>query len=329
MIEILEAGLLSSLQDAGRAGYARWGIGRAGAADGPALQLANALVGNAADACAIECTLVGPRLRLHRAARIALTGAPLPRARCNRRPLPMWSAFDCPAGSVLELGPMAAGCRSYLAIDGGIDVAPWLGSRATDLNAKVGPLGRPLRKGDRVPLADAAPLTPAVPGWSVDPRPWFGPEATLRLQPASHTGRLDQPSLHALTHDSFVVGADSNRVGVRLQGPALHLRRPLELVSEAVVAGVMQLPPGGQPIVLLNEHPVTGGYPRIAQLAAVDLPRLAQHRPGDRLRFNWVTARQAREALNRQQQALERLQRNIARRLSTPEVVRACQPPST
>jgi len=110
--------------------------------------------------------------------------------------------------------------------------------------------------------------------------------------------------------------ADSNRVGARFQGPTLTLREPLELISEGVIAGVMQLPPGGQPIVLLNEHPVTGGYPRIAQLAAADLPRLAQRRPGDMLRFAWVTHEQAQQAYARQQRLLAQLLADIAHRLS-------------
>lgn len=317
MIEVLQPGLLSSLQDRGRPGFAQWGIGRAGAADLPALLLANALVGNDPSACAIELTLRGPRLRLHRTARIALTGAPLPRATCNDLPLAMWQAQVCPAGSVLELGPMPAGCRSYLAIGGGIEVPRWLGSRSTDLNAGVGAWeGRALRAGDRLPLGAEHALAPHVPRWSLDPRPWFDPASVLRLLPATHTAHLDDVSREALSSARFQLRADSNRVGARLQGPALQLRAPLELVSEAVIAGTMQLPPGGQPIVLLNEHPVTGGYPRIAQLAAVDLPHLAQRRPGDMLRFAWVTPDQAQQAVARQQRLLAQLLADIAQRLS-------------
>lgn len=317
MITVLDAGLLSSLQDRGRPGFARLGIGRAGAADLPALQLANALVGNPPDACAIEFTLRGPRLRLERAARIALTGAPLPRATCNGEPLPMWQPVACPADSVLEFATMPTGCRSYLAVGGGIAVPPWLGSRSTDLNAGVGAWdGRALRAGDRLPLGTDGALAGHGRRWSLDPRPWFDTGRELRLLPASHTTLLDAASREALTGARFQLRADSNRVGARLQGPALQLRAPLELVSEAVIAGVMQLPPGGQPIVLLNEHPVTGGYPRIAQLAAVDLPRLAQRRPGDMLRFAWVTPAQAQQAYQRQQSLLGQLLADIAHRLS-------------
>jgi antagonist of KipI len=155
-----------------------------------------------------------------------------------------------------------------------------------------------------------------APRWSLDPRPWFDPVSGLRLLPATHTALLEDASRNALAVERFQLRADSNRVGARLQGPALQLCAPLELVSEAVIAGTMQLPPGGQPIVLLNEHPVTGGYPRIAQLAAVDLSRLAQRRPGDMLRFAWVTPAQAQQAYEHRQRLLGQLLADITHRLS-------------
>lgn len=319
MIEVLHAGLLSSLQDGGRIGYAHLGVGRAGAMDQPAWRLANALVGNDDDACAIEMTLQGPRLRLHRDCVVALTGAPLPRARCGSEALPMWRPVSCAEGSELDLGPMPQGCRSYLAVAGGIAAEPWLGSRSTDINAALGPSqGRALRKGDRLPLGRAAAA--AVAGsWSLDPRPWFGhsrEQTVLRLLPASHTHALTKDSLAMLTAVAFRVDADSNRVGIRLDGEqALTLREPLELVSEGVVAGVMQLPRSGQPIILAGEHPVSGGYPRIAQVIAADLPRLAQCQPGDTLHFTWTDMQHAQQALAEQRASLERLCVDIARRL--------------
>lgn len=321
MIEVLHPGLLSSLQDAGRAGHAHLGIGRAGAADRPAMTLANALVGNDANACVVEATLVGPRLRVQRAAWIALTGAPLPRARLDGEALPMWRPVRCAAGSEIDLGPMASGCRSYLAVGGGIAVDPWLGSRSSDLNAGLGPMhGRALQAGDRVPLGEPGRALAYAGQWSLDPGPWFARDEDtprLHLLRASHTDRLDPASRDALGGGSvFRVDSDSNRVGVRVQAPEpLQLRDSLELVSEGLVPGTMQLPPGGQPILMLAEHPVTGGYPRIAQLASVDLPRLAQLRPGGMLRFQWIEAEQARRARRVRDRELEQLVRYIRTRL--------------
>lgn len=301
MIEVISPGLLSSLQDGGRIGHAHLGIGRSGAADRPAFTLANTLVGNPAGACVIEVTLLGPRLRLRRDAWIALTGAPMPRARIDDRPLPMWRPVRAAAGVEIDLGSMPSGCRAYLAIDGGIAVDHWLDSRSTDLNARLGPMqGRALAAGDILPLEPRSADIGYAGRWSLDPASWFDAhgDTPLRLIPASHTGRLDPASHDALGGgEAFRIDVDSNRVGVRMQSrEPLRLREPLEMLSEGLVAGTMQLPPGGQPILMLAEHPVTGGYPRIAQLAEADLPRLAQYRPGDAVRFAWIGRGDARRA---------------------------------
>lgn len=319
MIEVMHPGLLTSLQDLGRHGYAHLGIGSAGVADVPAARLANALVGNRADACLFECSLQGPRLRFDGDTWIALCGAPMPHARCDHEPLPMWRAVRVRAGQSLTLGGMSAGCRSYLAVAGGIDVAPVLGSRSTDLNARLGPLhGRPLNAGDVLPVATTTPSAAAATShWSLDPAPWFQAASPMavRILEGEHSTCLEPGSLTALSADTLRVEADSNRVGVRLrcQRP-LRLHRPLELLSEACVPGVVQLPPDGQPIVLLNEHPVTGGYPRIAQVADVDLPRLAQCRPGDHLQLIWTSPEAAAAALREQRRMLGKLEADIARR---------------
>lgn len=332
-IEVLKPGLLTTPQDRGRPGYAQLGIGRAGAMDAPALRLANALAGNPADACALEITLLGPTLRFRADAAIALTGAPI-EARIDGARVPLWAPIRVRTGATLALGGMRHGCRSYLAVRGGFAFAPVLGSRSLDVNAALGPLdGRALRAGDVLPVGadadaphpassqrDAAPSPPQAisPDWSLDFRPWFDGEAQrpLRLLPATHTRNLDAASRAALFEGAFRVAADSNRVGYRLDGPRLALAAPLELVSEASVAGTVQLPPSGQPIVLMAEHPVSGGYPRIGHVAAVDLPRLAQRRPGDAVRFAATTPEEARRRLAEREHRLQRLEAAIALRLA-------------
>ncbi len=318
MLSVEQPGLLTTLQDAGRAGSAHLGIGRGGAADLPAMRLANALVGNAAAACVLEATLTGPTLVFHHATRVALTGAPLPKATLDGRPVPMWQTLPVAAGQRLVSGPMAEGCRTCLAVAGGIDIAPWRGSRATDVNAGLGPLPRPLMAGDNLPTGRPCPYHhDDSPAWSLDPSPWFDAATPrrIRLLEGSHADALDAASRDALTSALFTTGNDSNRVGMRLDGPVLHLRRSLELVSEGLVPGVVQLPPDGRPIIMGPEHPVTGGYPRIAQVAAVDLPILAQCRPGDTLRFAWIGAREAAMRLARHEAALATLVARIGKRL--------------
>ena len=331
-IEVLKPGLLTTLQDAGRPGFAHLGIGRAGAFDTPALRIANALCGNQSDACALEITLLGPTLRFHDDAWIAVTGAPIP-LRINGVDQPAWAPVLATAGATVELGAMRSGCRSYLAVRGGFGATPILGSRSTDVNAQLGPFaGRPLRAGDAVEMGSGSFFSgnsrirdnakknepdPISLNWRLDPRPWFPDEApaTLRLLPGSHFDKLKKTSRKLLFLETFAMHADSNRVGLRLSGPALEFGEPVETVSEGCVPGILQLPPSGQPIAFGPECPVSGGYPRIGQIAAVDIPRLAQRRPGDTLRFTPCTFDDALRALRERERALTRLETGITARL--------------
>lgn len=326
-VRVLKPGLLSSLQDAGRPDYAAIGVGRSGAMDRPAWQLANALVGNRDGEAAIECTLLGPTLRFEQAACIALTGAPI-NARVDAFELPPWTTCMVPAGSVVQLGGMPIGCRSYLAVRGGFDVAMVLGSRSADLHAGLGEQGgRGLRAGDVLPVGASSPL-PALRfgaqasalSWGLDPQPWFDfAQTPIELIRGSHWQLLDPCSRRQLFEYPFELSKDGNRTASRLDGQTLQLIAPLELISEAALPGTMQLPPSGQPIVLMAEAPVTGGYPRIGQVAAVDLPRLAQRRPGDTVSFRECTLERSLSRLAERELALGRLLQQAAHRLQQPE----------
>ncbi len=316
-LRVLAPGFLTSLQDAGRPGFAAMGVGASGAFDTPALRLANALCGNPANACGLEITLIGPRLRFDRDSLIAVTGAPIPFL-VDDQPAPMWSPVPIRAGSSIRLGTIRQGCRSYLAIHGGIALPPVLDSRSSDLNTALGPLeGRALQIGDDLPIGRYDRLPMPAGRWSLDASHWFcaNPDRPLRLLPGSQRGMLTAASVEALFSRTFTVATDSNRVGLRLSGPTLEWRAPVEMTSEGSVPGVLQLPPSGQPIAFGPEAPVSGGYPRIGQVAMVDLPRLAQARPGDRLGFVPIGFDEALSALQRREQALERLSRAIATRL--------------
>lgn len=324
-VRVLKTGLLSSLQDGGRPGHAALGVGRAGAVDPPAWRLANALVGNAGDEAALEFTLLGPTLRFEQAAAVALTGAAAS-VEADGQALPGWTCCLLPAGCVLRIGGVSRGCRGYLSVRGGFDVAPLLGSRSTDLHARLGPGGgRALRVDDELPIGASAPLRHGPRGdtaralpWSVDPAPWFDDSPRpLALLPGSHRDWLDADSLRTLHHAAFSVSKDANRTAIRLDGRRLALRQPLELISEATLPGTLQLPPSGQPIALMAEAPVTGGYPRIGQIAAVDLPRLAQRRPGDAVHFEETTLDEALRRLQARRQGLDRLVAAVRQRLES------------
>jgi antagonist of KipI len=322
-IRVLAAGTLTTVQDGGRRGHAALGVGCAGAMDAVALRLANILVGNVDNAAALEMTLRGPRLRFDGDTLIAITGADIA-AHGNGEPLPAWRPVPVRAGSELAFGGMASGMRSYLAVAGGIDVATVLGSRSTDINSAIG--GRALVAGDVLAVAPSATLhgekcratemRSTEMNWSLDPRPWFEADAQnpIRVIAGTHFPQLDKASQRALFAGEFRIGADSNRVGYRLHGAALTLREPLELVSAGVVPGTVQLPPGGDPIVLMAEAPTCGGYPRIAQVIAVDLARLAQRRPGSAVRFAETSLDEAQQRYLERERVLARIAQNVAER---------------
>ena len=267
MIEVLAAGPLTTVQDSGRPGWAHLGVPPSGSADPQALALGNRLVGNDAGAAALEATLSGPRLRFRVTALVAVTGA---ETEASNRPL------EVGAGEVLEVGRFLNGVRAYVSVRGGIDVEPVLGSRSTDLLSGLGP--PQLREGDVLPIGREPPTAPQL---DLAPPPPFPAEPTLRLLPGP---RDDWFAPNALA-GTWRVSPSSNRVGVRLEGPRIERIRHEELLSEGVVTGALQVPSSGQPILLLNDHPTTGGYPVIGVVHADDLPLAGQLRPGQRLSF--------------------------------------------
>ncbi|QBB71398.1 biotin-dependent carboxyltransferase family protein [Pseudolysobacter antarcticus] len=327
-IEVLKPGLLSTLQDGGRHGSQHLGVGCAGAMDANALRLANYLVGNQANAVALEITLQGPRLRFETPALIALTGANI-EASVDQSPVPLWRPIVLRAGSELVLGGMHSGARSYLAVAGGFDVASVLGSGSADINAALG--SRSLQVGTRLDCKpqhrdryqrlwstlDAGAEKYRAASWWIDPAPWFDadPNIVVHTLRGAHFAQLDIESQRAFFAYEFRIGSESNRVGYRLQGPNLQLAAPLELISEGLSIGTVQLPPSGNAIVLMAEHPTTGGYPRIGHVASADLAKLAQARPGQTLRFVEIDLTEAQKSYLAQQMEIERLRLAIADRL--------------
>ena len=294
------------MQDGGRIGHQRDGIPVAGPMDELALRLANLLVGNDERAAALECTLVGPTVRFDHHTLIALGGADLG-ATADGTPLPLWRPVCLPAGTTLSAASAVRGCRGYLAVAGGIDVPMMLGSRATYVRASLGGVdGRALRRGDRLAIGSPSELSRrigaavaaqrsreriAIGHWGASASliPFYTSSAVIRLVDGEHSGLLTTESRDRLWSGEFRVGAQSDRMGYRLEGVALELTERRELLSEAVTFGTVQLPPGGNPIVLMADRQTTGGYPRIAEVAAVDLPLLAQLKAGDRVRFRSIS----------------------------------------
>lgn len=291
VIEVIRPGPLAIVADLGRPGYGHLGVPRSGAADPASLRLANRLVGNPEGAAGLELTLGGAALLFRTPAWAALTGAPVrvrleqPEAGPAADDSGMGVPFAVPAGTTLTISVPATGLRSYLAVRGGIDVPPVLGSRSADRLSGLGPA--PLRPGDLLPaggtsgcgpiVADVAPLAAAEPG-----------PAELRIVAGPRDDWFTAGARRALRSAVYTVTSDSNRSGLRLSGPPLPRGRPGELPSEGMALGALQVPPSGQPILFLADHPVTGGYPVIAVVVSADIGRAAQLRPGDSARFRFV-----------------------------------------
>jgi biotin-dependent carboxylase-like uncharacterized protein len=269
VIEVVEPGPLATVQDLGRSGHAALGVARSGAFDRGALRLANRLVGNPDGYAAIEATLGGLHVRLTVPSTVALTGAVCSGA-------PDWGvAVSLTAGSTIRLGSPAEGLRSYLAVRGGVAVEPVLGSRSTDTLSGLGPA--PLRAGDVLPIG--ATSTPVVGASAAEP----ARGRLLRVRFGPRDDWFTAAAWALLVEAEWTVRPESDRVGVRLAGPALDRARGGELPSEPTLPGALQVPTDGRPILFGPDAPVTGGYPVIA--VVTDLDPAAQLRPGDVVRF--------------------------------------------
>lgn len=271
MITVVRAGPLTTIQDQGRPAYAHLGVPRSGALDARALRRANAMVGNPFDAAGLETTLMGCALRFEWARRVAVTGA-VAVVKVDR--VPVSGVVDVPAGAVLEVGRATRGVRSYVAVAGGIEVEPVLGSRSTDTLSGLGPPrlvdGMNLPVGDAPFIEQKASSDDIYDMSELELGVWLGP-------------RDDWFEGNELFENPYTVSPMSNRVGCRLSGQALRRSRGGELPPEGVVLGAIQVPADGQPLIFLADHPTTGGYPVIGVVD--DVTPLAQARPGSTVRF--------------------------------------------
>jgi urea carboxylase len=303
-IKVLKPGLFSSFQDLGRRGYQQLGVPVGGAMDELSHRLANRLLGNADVEATLEITQMGPTLRFAAEATIACCGAELS-ASVDGVPLPLDTPSRLRAGATLAFGRRLSGVRCYLAVRGGFALQPVMGSCSTyERAAYGGHAGRALRKGDVLGLKLAhAAFEDAGDGLGAAAIARFRSrwmelgDAPVRVMPGREWAQFSVQAQRSLLSGRYRVGALSDRMGYRLEGEALQRRVTGDLLSEGVCFGTMQVPPDGQPIVLMAEHQTTGGYPRIAQVASVDLPRLAQYGPGDVLWFDMISIEAAQGLL--------------------------------
>jgi biotin-dependent carboxylase-like uncharacterized protein len=303
-LRVHKPGLFTTIQDLGRPGYGRWGVSPGGAMDPLALTLANHLVGNSAHAAALEVTALGPELVFGQEATFAVTGAELGATLEGVR-LPLGQAHRAQSGQTLRFGARGQGARAYVAVAGGLarGARPFLGSVATDIEAGLGGLGgRPLRAGDVLELEPQPSFQERTvqAGWER----WYQPHEEVRFIPEAGTP-LPAEALERFMASRFRISPRSNRVGYRLEGAPLPTESTGMQLSEPVAPGTVQLPPDGNPIVLMADRQTTGGYPRLGHVIRADVPKLAQLWLGDAVSFRAVTLEEARQALHALQAWLE------------------------
>ncbi|WP_163101975.1 biotin-dependent carboxyltransferase family protein [Peribacillus alkalitolerans] len=325
---VIRPGLLSSVQDNGRYGYQKYGVIASGVMDPLAHRIANMVVGNEGNEATIEITMVGPVIEFQNDTLFSLCGGDLSPT-INNVPVPLWRPVWVRKGAQLKFGTCLSGCRAYLAVAGGFDIPVVMGSKSTYLRGGIGGCqGRALKAGDRLEYGNDNPISQsliqslskewdggafAAASWSVSPDilPNFQANPVIRVIRGKEYHWFTEESQNQLFKEGFSVSPQSDRMGYRLKGPYLSLKEPMELISEAVSFGTVQVPAEGQPIVLLADRQTTGGYPKIAQIISVDLPLMGQLKPGDRIHFYEVSHREAEEMFLLRETKLKQLKSSI------------------
>jgi antagonist of KipI len=304
---VISPGSFTTVQDRGRYSFIDRGVPPSGALDLFAFTIANLLVGNPAGAAELEITMLGPSLEVLGEADVALTGADMAMT-VNQEPVPMWQTLRVKKGDVIRIRQAKSGCRSYLAVTGGLDVPVVMGSRSTCVKAKIGGVeGRVLRKEDVLGRISGGPLSKPrrLPA---DFIPTFSLDVVLRAV-AGPQDEAFASGLETFFGSFYEVSPEADRMGYRLQGPTIHHDEgyPQSIISEPTMPGNVQLPADGQPIILLVEQ-TTGGYTKIATVISTDLPKLAQAVPGNRVRFQKVTLDEAHRVYREQASLLQQIE---------------------
>jgi antagonist of KipI len=296
-------GIFTTVQDLGREGFGTMGVSASGAADPISLRIGNRLVGNPEGAAALEMTLVGGAFRFERAAVIAVTGADFGPS-LDGVAMPIWTPIEIRESETVRFGASRSGARAYLCVRGGIAVEPFLGSASTHVLSGLGGFeGRALRKGDRVELGAANSLFRKI---AVSPKALesLQPHRVIRVTDGPQSDWFAESSWKTLCGNAFRISEQSNRMGIRLEGPPIPLDASREMLSEGVSLGAIQVPPSGQPIILFVEQQTTGGYPKVANVISADQHSLGQLRPRDEIRFERVEMSEARSLLIQQEALL-------------------------
>ena len=293
-MKVVIPGVLTTVQDLGRFGYQKSGMTCSGVMDTAAYRKANYLVGNEEGAAVLEMPLYGGSCRFEEDTVIALTGADM-QPTVNQKPIAMNQAVKVPAGGVLNLGMAKTGCRTYLAVAGGFEVPKVMGSYSTNLKCGIGGHeGRALQMGDELPIGEALHSWDEVKDRKVSV-PDYPKEVLVSVVPGPQEEYFTEAGIHHFYSESYEVTESCDRMGYRLEGPEVESKNGTDIVSDGIVFGSIQIPSSGKPIILMADHQTTGGYAKIGTVTQADLPKVAQCKPGDRIRFRKVSVEEAQE----------------------------------
>lgn len=318
-IRVETSGLLTTIQDLGRYQYQKDGVVVSGAMDPLSFKIANLLVGNQIEEAALEITLIGPELYFYLDTIISICGAPFD-ATINGERVPLWRPILVKKESILKLGRCYSGCRAYIAVQGGIQTPFVLNSRSTYERGKLGGLhGEKLKKNDLLPIKEQdSKLSWDVyqsffytTRWFVNPTFYTNTNQEIRVIKGRQFHWFSDKAISTFLSTEYEISIDSDRMGYRLKGEKLAQIQKSELLSEATSFGTIQVPPDGQPIVLMADRQTTGGYPKIAVVISTDLPKLAQHKPGDRISFKIITLEQAQQLFLQHERLIHKLSARI------------------
>ena len=313
VFEVLEPGILTTIQDLGRYGFSQFGVPPSGALDTLSFRAGNLLVGNREEEACLETTLMGLKIIALKEVVISITGGDL----CptlNEEPLAMWRTHLLVEGDVIRFKKVRAGCRAYLAVSGGFVVPRIMGSSSTYLSGNFGGLeGRKLRRGDVLYTVDISPsLNKLGLRFPTDWISYPDKEVSLRVIPGPQNHHFTEEGLQTFRSSSYHVTPQCDRMGVRLEGPKIERQSDVEesIISEGLISGAIQVPGDGKPIIILTEL-VTGGYTKIATIISTDLPRVAQVKPGDHVRFVPVSIEASHHLLRAQEERLREFRKNL------------------
>ena len=306
-ITVMNPGLLTSVQDAGRVGYQQFGVSVSGVMDPRAMKIANILVGNDENEAVLECTMMGPQLRFNEANVVAITGGDLGPT-LDGQPVATYAAFAVQAGQTLRFTGLRTGCRAYIAFAGGLDIPLVMGSRSTYMKAKIGGMeGRKLEKNDEIGFRAPNPDVLNLVQRRIAPEVTARKEFSVRVLMGPQDDLFTPAGIETFLGSAYTVTNEFDRMGCRMEGPIIEHKNGGDIISDGIAFGAIQVPTAGKPIIMLADRQTTGGYTKIANVITADFRIIGQLKGGDQVRFVKTTIDAAQDALLTERAALRAL----------------------